>query len=127
MQPTQPPPSNCGLLVFLGIVLVYAYPALCVYRIACKAGAENPWYAWVPIANLYLLCEMGGMSGWWVLACFVPYVGGLVVLGLSLSLPQALCVDGAQKYLICLPGVNLIYMGYLAFRKEPAYKSNSLV
>ena len=110
--------SNAGLF-FLLTVLLYAYPALCIYRIASKVGDDNAWMAWVPIANLWLLCEMTDQSGWLVLACLIPYIGGIVVLYLMLSLPNALGVDTPDKYLIVIPGVNLIYMGYLAFRKEP--------
>ncbi len=111
--------SDGGLFLFiLLIALVYAYPALCTYLIARKVGDDSAWMAWVPIANLWLLCEMTEQTGWLVLACFVPYIGGIVVLYLMLSLPNALGVDDASKYLIVIPGVNLIYMGYLAFRKE---------
>lgn len=125
MQPTQPP-SNEVFIAFLAFIFIYAYPAVCIYRIACKAGAENPWFAFVPIASVWLLCELAGQSSWYVLASFIPYVGGIIVLWLMLGLPESLAVDTADKYLICIPGINLFYMGWLAFRTEPQ-KPRSLI
>lgn len=114
--------------MFWLIVIVAIYYAFCTYRIACKAGAENAWFAFIPFANVYLLTEIANVPWYWLLGCLVPYLGGLVVLWLMLGLSEALCEPSPQKYLICIPGLNIFYMSYLAFRKEPAqYKTNSLL
>lgn len=42
-------------------------------KIFKKAGVEA-WKAWVPGYNSYILLELGGQSGWWTLAMFVPLV-----------------------------------------------------
>jgi hypothetical protein len=106
-------------LVLFCLVLV-VWPGLCISRIAEKTGTEPRWIAWVPVASMYLVCKIGGKSGWWVLACFIPYIGSFIALYLLLQLPKALGVQSAAKYLIIIPVVNFFYLGHLAFREEPA-------
>lgn len=68
---------------------------------------------------MVLVCRIGGQSGWWVLLCLIPYLGAIVALLLMLQLPKALGLTSAQRFLIVVPLVNFIYLGYLAFRNEP--------
>lgn len=44
-------------ILFFAILLLLAYipMSLGLYRMAVKCGIENPWLAWVPIANLYIV------------------------------------------------------------------------
>lgn len=112
----MPSSSEIGAIVVWP--LFYLYISLCVYLIAKKVGEPTAWYAWVPIMNMVLICQMGETSPWWVIACFVPYVGGLVALVLMLNLPRALGIDDATRFLAVVPVVNLVYIGYLALRKE---------
>lgn len=43
-------------LIFLLILVVfYVFKSLALSAMAVKKGIENPWLAWVPIADLYLL------------------------------------------------------------------------
>jgi hypothetical protein len=108
------------LMSSLAIVLAifWAYPSLCIWLIARKTNIGDRWMAWVPLLNLYLVCRIGGESGLWALACLIPYVGIVVALLLLLQLPKALGVKGGQRYLVVVPIVNYIYLGYLAFRRE---------
>jgi hypothetical protein len=105
-----------GTLVVLTIFWIY--PSLCIWLIAQKTKAEFRWMAWIPILNLYLVCRIGGQSGWWVLLCLIPYVGGIVAMLLLLQLPKALGITNATRFLVVVPLVNFIYLGYLAFRAE---------
>lgn len=76
------------LLLVIGIYVVSSYGWMKLYE---KAGYERPWYAWVPLLNVYaqgifLQAEMGDpvwygyiMSFYWAVA-IVPLVGSLAVL-----------------------------------------------
>jgi hypothetical protein len=58
-----------GLLLgasYLIDVAIYVWFALCLYIIAKKIGTSNPWLAWIPIANIYLMCKVAGKPGWWI-------------------------------------------------------------
>jgi len=46
-------------------VAVYVWFALCLYIIAKKTDTPNPWLAWIPIANFYLMCKVAGKPVWW--------------------------------------------------------------
>lgn len=49
-----------GVLVFLLVLLIwgiisYVFTALGFYTVAKRRGIQNPWLAWIPVANLWLL------------------------------------------------------------------------
>ena len=78
---------------FLGVFVVvflalYVYAALALMTIAKKTKTVNPWLAWIPIANLYLMTQIGKVP-WWtllivLLAGFIPIVGMLAVVGIMI-------------------------------------------
>lgn len=61
---------DTGLLAFLAIfgaflfvfvilaIVMYILLSLGLYKLAQNAGIENPWLAWIPIANLYILGKL---------------------------------------------------------------------
>lgn len=44
-------------MLFLVVLLLIGYIPFSIglYRMAMKCGIENPWLAWIPFANLYIL------------------------------------------------------------------------
>ncbi len=65
----------------------YVWGALCLFIIARKLNSRYPWLAWIPIANIYLMCKVGGKPGWWTaIFCilFILLIPGLIAL---VSLP----------------------------------------
>lgn len=61
--------GNGFMLVVVGLVYVvlfaylivnYVIRAIGLYRIAKQNGTQNPWLAWVPYADLYLLAKITG-------------------------------------------------------------------
>ena len=43
------------LLVLGGMLAFYLLHSAALYRMACNAGMQNPWLAWIPIARSYIL------------------------------------------------------------------------
>jgi len=43
------------LFLFVLMLISYIPFSLGLYRMAVKCGVENPWLAWVPFANLYVM------------------------------------------------------------------------
>lgn len=91
------------LFVIIGIVL-YILASLGLYKMAMNAGIENPWLAWIPIANIYILARLiktlriadkevpkleyvlpGG-------ALAVAILGGIPLIGTLLSLAYAILI-----------------------------------
>src|SRR5690606_17155773 len=66
------------LLPLLVGLAVYVWTALALSAVFRKAG-EEPFKAWVPFLNIYVLLHLGGYSGWFVLLILVPFVGQLAL------------------------------------------------
>lgn len=50
--------AMAGIVSFIFLIIVvvfYVFKSLALYAMAVKRGIENPWLAWIPIADLYLL------------------------------------------------------------------------
>lgn len=109
-----------GLIVLM--LLLYVYSALCLQMIAKKTSQEPVWLAWVPIGNLFLMCKIASLSYLWLLGfllAFLPFVGMFFNLALVAYFYYRIALarnkPGWLGILVCLPIVNLIIMGYLAF------------
>ena len=110
-----------AFLIVIGLV-VYVYMALVLMTIAKKTKTKNAWLAWIQIANIYLMTQVGGISGWWtalLAAGLIPIVGSIVLVVLSVYLwwkiAEARHRPGWWGILMILPVVNLVLMGVLAW------------
>ena len=93
----------------------YIWLAWCLQKIAKKTNTNDAWLAWIPIANIYLLCKIVGRSGWWTLAFFVPILNLVVAVIWWWIVAEKLNKPGWLGLLILVPGVNLAVPGILAF------------
>lgn len=100
-------------------IVLWIYPGICLQRIAKKTKTEPHWLAWIPIANLYLICKLAKQPGWWFLLCLIPFIGVIFTCLLLCRVPQALGINDGRRFLMIIPTVNLFFLGYLAFRAEP--------
>lgn len=53
-----------GMMTFWIIfgLIVYVWMAICLQKIAEKTNTPNGWMAWIPIANIYLMCMIAGKA-----------------------------------------------------------------
>ncbi len=102
------------VIVCLGI---YVYLAIALQTMATKTKAENGWLAWIPIANVYLLCKVAGKPGWWLLLFFIPLVNIVITIIVWMAVAEARGKASWMGILMIVPFVNLIIPGYLAFSK----------
>lgn len=93
--------SSLGWLVFLvplcglGIALMIL-EIVAMWRVFQKAG-EPGWASLVPFYNSWTMAKVAGKPGWWglfPLLCFVPVLGGLAALIISI----VLCVLIARNF-----------------------------
>jgi len=96
-------------------IIGYLWVAFCLQQIASKTDIPNGWLAWIPIANLYLLCKIAGRSGWWTLAFFVPLLNIVIVVMWWWSIAEKRNKPGWLGILMIIPVVSLIVVGILAF------------
>lgn len=64
-------------------VILYLIFSYILSRVFTKAG-KPAWAAYVPIYNGWVLFEIGGKPGWWVLSGLIPFIGGIISLVLYL-------------------------------------------
>jgi uncharacterized membrane protein YhaH (DUF805 family) len=83
--------------------------------IANKTGTTNAWLAWIPIANIYLMCKVAGKPGWWLILFFIPIVNIVINIIVWMKISEARNKPGWLGILMIIPFVNLIIPGILAF------------
>ena len=105
--------------VFLVMVViflaVYVYFALALQTIAKKTNTENPWLAWIPIANLILMVNIAKKPMWWVLMCFIPLVNIVFTIMIFMAIAEARGKPNWWGILMIVPVANFIVPGYLAW------------
>ena len=99
---------------FWGLAL-YVWLALTLYFIANKTDTRNSWLAWIPIANLYLMCKVAGRSGWWTILFFIPLVNLIFGVIIWMAIARARNQPSWLGILMIIPIANLIVLGILAF------------
>jgi hypothetical protein len=109
-------------IAFLISLAVYVYCALTLQLIATKTDTSNSWLAWIPIANLYLMCKVSGKPGWWLLLLLVPLINIVFMIVIWVGIAEARKKPTWLGILMIIPGINFIVMGYLAFssRENPS-------
>lgn len=67
------------MAIMIGSIISYLVGAFLLGRVFQKAGRPM-WPAFVPIYNAWVLLEVAGKPGWWVLINFVPFIGSVIYL-----------------------------------------------
>lgn len=52
--------AGFSLIVAIGGIILYVLKSLGLYKLAANAGIQNPWLAWIPFCDLYLLAKITG-------------------------------------------------------------------
>ena len=96
-------------------VVVYVFVAFCLFIIAKKTNTENPWLAFIPIANIVLACQIAGKPWWWIFLFLIPIAN--IVLGIIVmwKICEARNKPGWLGILVIVPVVNVIIFAILAF------------
>lgn len=113
-------PWNMLAVMFSGLwsllsLAIYAYVAFCLYTIAKKTNTENPWLAWIPIANIVLACQIAGKPWWWVFFFFIPIANVVFAILVMWKVAEARNKPGWLGILMIVPIANLVVCGIIAF------------
>ena len=114
-----------GVMACMGIA-GYVYGALTVSTIAKKLEEDKTWMAWVPLVNIAYLFKLAGLSPWLVLVMFIPVIGTLVALGITIYAWMKVAERrGFPQWvglLLLVPLVGVAVPGYIAWGKSEAEK-----
>ncbi len=96
------------------VAAAYLYFAIMLTMIAGKTGTPGGWMAWLPIANLVLMCRIAKKPGWFVLLLLVPIVNLFVFVAVWMGIARARGRSAGLGLLILVPVANLILILLLA-------------
>lgn len=96
-------------------LISYGWLAFCLHLIANKTNTPNPWLAWIPITNIYLMCKVADKSGWLTLLFFVPLVNIVVSIIVWMGIAKSLKMPSWLGILTLIPYLHFIIIGVLAF------------
>lgn len=106
------------------LLLIYAFPAFTLQRIASKTSTPNGWFAWIPIMNLILHCDIAKKPRWWtlimILILAVPIAGLIAAfvmyIILWMRIAEARSKPGWLGLLMLVPVLGITFLhAYLAF------------
>ena len=116
--PTGAQAAAMGIMVLFMLVFAaaaYIYMGLALSTIAKKTNTENPWLAWIPIANIILMLNIAKKPIWWIVLLFIPLVNIVISIMVWMAIAEARNKPNWWGILLIVPGVNLIVPGYLAW------------
>ncbi len=116
------------IAIIVAIILaiaIYVYFALALMAIANKRKIANPWLAFVPIGNVYLMTQIGKVSPYFtlgLLAAAIPFVGAVAIAVLMAfiwwKIAEVMGRPGWWGILMVAPIVNLVIIGKIAWGKQ---------
>lgn len=74
--------SNVSAFMLIAVVvsiIVYIYSSLVLFTIGKKLGYKRSWLAWIPVANLAMILQLGNFHWALVFLLLVPILGTIAV------------------------------------------------
>lgn len=107
-----------GLLLFyiFFCLAIYAFSAICLWKVFKKAG-RNGWEAIIPIYNTWVLFEISGYPGYYILFALIPCVGGIIAIVFEILASISLAKKFKKEswfpiLLILVPVVGYAILGF---------------
>ncbi len=107
--------------VFRGVGIVgYIVVCYAIMEMAKKLKVENPWLAFIPLVNIFLLLKMAGITYWAILLLIIPLVNMVFMIVVWMKISERLHFSKWLGLLMLLPLVNIFIIFYLAFATPSA-------
>ena len=117
------------LIIFAISLVAYVFEAICYMKLFKKAY-EEPWKAWIPFLNQYVICKLVFGNGWLFLLTFltfIPYIGSLAV-GVFLIYRYWKLAEVYGKGIGTFFGLwflPIVFLPYLAFGDSEYYEEKA--
>ena len=76
-----------GASGFIGLVFAVLI-IVGVWKVFTKAGKPG-WASIIPLYNIYVLLEIVGRPGWWLLLFFIPFVNIIIAIIVNIDLAKS--------------------------------------
>lgn len=107
-----------GIVFAIALYLFYSYMQ---YRIASnKTGhADIAWWAFIPLANTFLLIKMAGKPGSWFFLLLIPLVNVVAFFILWINVAKVCDQSPVWGFLVMVPPISLLAIFVLAYGSRP--------
>jgi len=107
------------VFIWVAIILsiaIYVYTSLALYNIGKKLNYSNPWLAWIPVANIAMILQLGDFHWALVFLLLIPIFGWLAIAILGIIAFWKICVKRNYPGWLSLIGLGTIIpiIGFLA-------------
>jgi len=92
----------------------YVYMAVCLMIIARKTHTPNGWMAWIPLLNLFLMCQCGRCSPAWAIGMIIPCLNIIAVPVVFGAIARVRGHSPWLGLLVFVPVINLFLPAILA-------------
>ena len=99
-------------MVFLWVAVAWIVTGFAFYGIFKKAGQPG-WAGFVPIYNYYVLLQVVGRPGWWLLLYFIPIVNVVILIIVLFDLSKSF--GKGVGFTIGLIFLSIIFLYILGF------------
>jgi len=106
------------IMAFLGIIFMVCAAIAVVmiiglWKVFVKAGQPG-WAVLIPIYNSYILLQIAGRPGWWLLLFFVPLVNIAILAIVSIDLAKSFGQSAAWGVILLflLSGIGYLVLGF---------------
>ena len=72
------------IAIVLVMLATYVYFSISWMTIARKLKYKRAWLAWIPVANLAMIFQLGGFHWAWVFLILIPFFGWIALVVLSI-------------------------------------------
>lgn len=107
-----------GMFLLFGLIFslaLYVIQAFFLSKIFQKAGIE-PWKAWVPVYNHWILLELGGQKGFWAVLLYIPIIHLVATIFTYIATYEIGLKLGKQSAFVLLAiFLPPVWLGWLAF------------
>ena len=112
---------------FVALVALYLVVAWIMSRVFKLAG-RPAWAAFVPVYNNWVLFEISGKPGWWVLFALIPYIGFLIYIVLYIIAMLELARRFGKSIMFAIFGLIIFaVIGFILLSTEqPKYRKPKL-
>lgn len=107
-----------GMAFWVFMIAAYLYMAYTQFVIAKKCGChDTAFLAFIPLANMFLLCQMAKKPGWWFVLMLIPFIGVIFYAIVWIEAAKIAGHSGVWGFLAIIPPLCLIAWGVMAFGK----------
>jgi len=101
-----------GFFFFLVWLVVMVVVIAGLWKVFVKAGQPG-WASIIPIYNTYCLIKIAGKEWWWLLLCFIPLVGLIIFIIISVEVAKNFGKGGGFAVgLVFLPFIFYPILGF---------------